>query len=298
MNDFKNRQNGLLFGSLIADALSLGAHWIYDTEKLSQKFGYITNYYAPGIDSYHPHKQAGEQSHTGDQAVSLAKYLNKSKKWNAADFMEEWLTIWPNYKDYSDHATKTTLQNLKNGRALEKAGSDSSELAGPARIAPLIARFPNQPEEEIAEYAEAQTELTHASKKSKETAKFLAISTYRILHGASLESTVQGTAPQWALKIADKWLPFETNEAISEMGQSCSIEAALPAVLYLALKYTDDLPKAFSENVMAGGDNCARGLALGMLLGAANGIESIPIHWQTELSSKSILSSLLLNTQN
>ena len=36
---------------------------------------------------------------------------------------------------------------------------------------------------------------------------------------------------------------------------------------------------------MAGGDNCARGLALGMLLGATNGFSSIPKNWIDNLKA-------------
>lgn len=37
MSLFKQRRAGLLFGSFTTDALSLGVHWIYDTEELSLK---------------------------------------------------------------------------------------------------------------------------------------------------------------------------------------------------------------------------------------------------------------------
>jgi len=71
MNDLTNKQSGLLFGSYCADALSLGIHWIYDANELAQKHGRITHYKGPGADSYHPHKQAGDQGHVGDQSLCL-----------------------------------------------------------------------------------------------------------------------------------------------------------------------------------------------------------------------------------
>jgi len=51
MNDLKNKQSGLLFGSYCADALSLGVHWIYDSQELAKKYGRVTEYKAPGSDS-------------------------------------------------------------------------------------------------------------------------------------------------------------------------------------------------------------------------------------------------------
>ena len=58
------------------------------------------------------------------------------------------------------------------------------------------------------------------------------------------------------------------------------------------MKYGDDTETAFIENAMAGGDNCARGLALGILLGAANGLSSIPEHWTDNLKAKAKLQEL------
>ena len=47
---------------------------------------------------------------------------------------------------------------------------------------------------------------------------------------------------------------------------------------------------------MAGGDNCARGLVLGMLLGAANGMTSIPNHWVENLKARTDLVDFLNQT--
>lgn len=289
MPDFTHHRQGLLFGSFVADALSLGVHWIYDTAELSKKFGYVDRYHAPGSDSYHPRKQAGEQSHVGDQALRLAAFLICSKRWHAGSFIQDWVMMWPNYGDYFDHATKATLQEIEDGKAPADAASNSAELAGAARIAPLIAFLADQPEAEVTKACVEQTLLTHASEKSEEAASFLAMAGYRLMHGAELEATIRETAPGWALAKADSVAEFDAKEAIAKLGQSCPVESALPAVIYIALKHSDDLPKAFSENAMAGGDNCARGLALGLLLGAAHGIDAIPANWIDNLKASSLL---------
>ncbi|MFT5836932.1 MAG: ADP-ribosylglycohydrolase [Candidatus Azotimanducaceae bacterium] len=283
MTDFNQRRAGLVLGSFTADALSLGVHWIYDTNELSQKFGYVSRYHAPGADSYHPKKQAGDQSHVGDQALCLAAFLKREQKWDAAAFMADWLAMWSSYGDYFDHATKATLQNIEDGKPTTAAACDSEELAGAARIAPLLAFMAEQSEAKAVAASVEQTLLTHTSDASQETATFLASAGYRLMHGAELESTLRATAPTWALKKAEATLALDTVEAVAKIGQSCPIAAALPAVIYLALKHGDDLPKAFSENAMAGGDNCARALALGLLLGAAHGKKAIPQEWEDGL---------------
>lgn len=296
MNELKNKQAGLLFGSFCADALSLGVHWIYDANELAQKYGRVTGYQAPGPDSYHPHKQAGDQGHVGDQALCLLTFLKREKRWDTVAFMDEWLGMWPTYNDYIDGATKTTLGNIQNQTDKTQGGSDSVEIAGPARIAPLVSFLAQAPENEVVQAAIEQTKLTHRSPEAEETASFLAKASYRLIHGARLEDTVRETAPEWALKSANSVLPQNAVDAIAKLGPACSISSALPSVIYLALKHGENTEIALIENAMAGGDNCARGLALGMLLGAANGYTSIPEQWRNDLNGATALHELIETT--
>ena len=293
MNDLTNKQSGLLFGSFSADALSLGVHWIYDTNELAQKHGRVSTYKAPGADSYHPQKQAGDQGHVGDQSLCLLKFLVREKTWNAAAFMDRWLAMWPDYNDYVDGATKSTLANVQSLSDKTMGGSDSVEIAGPARIAPLISYLAHSTEEEVVRASVEQTILTHRSAEAEESATFFAKAGYRLMHGANLVDTLNETAPEWALKKANSVLSENTMDAIGQLGPACSISSALPSVLYLALKYENDIENAFIENAMAGGDNCARGLALGILLGADNGFSSIPRKWIDSLMADKELENFL-----
>jgi ADP-ribosylglycohydrolase len=74
-------------------------------------------------------------------------------------------------------------------------------------------------------------------------------------------------------------LGLSAKEAILDLGQSCNVKAALPAVVYLVARYKADLGEALVENTMAGGDSAARGMAVGMVLGAHLGMEAIPSEW-------------------
>ena len=289
----EDKKAGLLYGSFCADALSLGVHWIYDTKELAQKHGRVNEYKAPGPDSYHPNKQAGEQGHVGDQALCLLRFLSREKTWNDVAFMNSWLAMWPDYTDYVDGATKSTLANVQSLSDKTMGGSDSVEIAGPARIAPLISYLAHSTEEEVVRASVEQTILTHRSSEAEESATFLAKAGYRLIHGANLVDTLNETAPTWALQKANAVVSENAVDAIGKLGPACSISSALPSVLFLALKHGDDIETAFIENAMVGGDNCARGLTLGMLLGAANGFSSIPERWVNELNGYDLLREFL-----
>ena len=289
----EDKKAGLLYGSFCADALSLGVHWIYDTKELAQKHGRVNEYKAPGPDSYHPNKQAGEQGHVGDQALCLLRFLSREKTWKDDAFMNSWLAMWPDYTDYVDGATKTTLANLQNQSDKTQGGSESVEIAGPARIAPLVCHLANSTEEEVVQASVEQTMLTHRSAEAEESTVFLAKAGYRLIHGANLSDTLNETAPVWALEKAKGEFSENAVDAVAKIGPACSISSALPSVLYLALKYENDIENAFIENAMAGGDNCARGLALGILLGADNGFSSIPRNWIDSLMADKELENFL-----
>jgi ADP-ribosylglycohydrolase len=293
MSSLDSRRAGLLYGSFVAEALSLGVHWIYDPAIIVARHGRVTDFYAPGSESYHPHKQAGDQGHVGDQALRLLTFLQRERAWSAEAFLNNWCAMWPSYTDYVDKATKGTLANLASGATTANSGAPSDELAGPARIAPLVAMFADRSESELVAVSIEQTVLTHRSPDAVEAAEFLARASHRLLHGAALAETIRALAPAWALNAAEKALPLSATEAIGQLGRACSLSQALPALIYLTLKHGDDIETAFIENAMAGGDNCARALALGLLLGAAQGVEAIPARWRDGLRAASQLDVFL-----
>lgn len=296
MSAKEDRRAGLLFGSFVAEAVALGVHWIYDPAEIVARVGRVKGCLAPGADSYHPHKQAGDQGHVGDQALWLAEHLVRDGRWNAETFFRDWTARWENYDDYVDKATKTTLQNLDSGKAWNAAASASDELAGPARSAPLIAflsKSDDTTEDEVTRAAVEQSDLTHKSPAAQETATFLARAGVQLIQGSPLAEVLPATAPSWAMDAALACRDLEAVEAIGKLGQSCPIPAALPAVLFLCLKHGYDPELAMVENAMAGGDSCARALALGALLGAAHGRTGLNGEWVRELRAAPRLEALL-----
>jgi ADP-ribosylglycohydrolase len=98
------------------------------------------------------------------------------------------------------------------------------------------------------------------------------------------------TAPKWALDAAEA---AGDSDGIGKLGLACPIPQALPAVLWLVKHHGHDFELASIENAMAGGDNCARALVLGMLLGATHGLDAIPLAWREGLLARKELHSFL-----
>jgi ADP-ribosylglycohydrolase len=298
----RERYAGLLFGALIGDSLALGAHWIYDQAEIARRWRRVTELQAATPDGYHPGKERGAQTHYGDQTLVLLDSLEAcGGNFVMDDFARRWRACWDESKFYRDHATKDTLAHLQEGLGLTRAGSDSTELGGPGRIAPLLAALRNEDQPTIIAAARAQTVLTHASPAAVDAAEFIARTVFILMRGVTVSSALQmaATLPYKALpaedllKRAQETQALSTAQAIEELGASCPLEKALPAVFAILLRHGDNFEAALVENVMAGGDSAARGLVLGTILGAAHGRRAIPARWSEPLLARQKVTGFL-----
>ena len=291
----RERYEGLLYGSFAADSLAVAPHWIYDQAEILRRFGRVTELQKPPEDGYHAGKVRGAQTHYGCQALVLLESLEAcGGNFVVEDFARRWRHFWKDAKSYRDHATKDTLANLERGSGLTRAGSDSSELGGASRIAPLLLALRNEEEPTIIGAVCAQTALTHATPEVIDAAEFIARMVFLLVRGVTVASALgmasalpyEKLQPLAYLQRAEKVRDLPTEKAVDELGQSCPLEKALPAVFAILLRHGDDLETALIENVMAGGDSAARGLVLGMILGAAHGLRAVPERWTAPLLAR------------
>jgi ADP-ribosylglycohydrolase len=282
----------MVLASFAADSLALGAHWIYDTAKIDQQFGRITDLLAPVEGSYHPSKNLGDFTHYGDQSFHLLEHLAAhSGHFDVNEYSRDWQSFMIEYQGYKDKATKETLKNLQAGKGPDTCGSQSTDLGGPARIAPLIYCYRDNLDEMLAAVT-AQTVFTHSGPGVVDGALFLARSSYSILHGAApreafeeaLDDNMASVDLDLRLRKCLEATDLDTRRQVKEFGQMCSMNAALPGAVYTVLKNEDSLEDALIETVMAGGDSAARGMVVGMLLGAHHGGDKIPSRWLENLS--------------
>jgi ADP-ribosylglycohydrolase len=289
----KSAADAMVFASFLADSLALGVHWIYDTEQIERQVGRICDLLPPHEGGYHPTKKRGELTHYGDQALHLLHHLVQHQgQFSLAAYAKDWRVFMSDYKGYMDRATRATLQNLEEGRSPDSCGSPSTDLGGAARIAPLVYCYRDNLEGLLTAVHE-QTSLTHRGPGAVEGAVFLARSCFHILQGSPMREAFEHAL---AAGVGELELDMRLRrcldlpagnirQAIKEFGQTCSVNAALPGAVYTALQLADDLEKALIENAMAGGDSAARGMVLGMILGACLGMENLPPRWLEALHS-------------
>jgi ADP-ribosylglycohydrolase len=285
-----DNRRAMVLASFAADSLALGAHWIYDAEKIAKDFGRVDTLRNPLPDSYHPTKEKGDFTHYGDQTFVLLESIAAQKGFDLSDFSKRWQDLFRTYRGYFDQATKKTLQNLAQGKSVEEAGSPSTDLSGAARIAPLVFAYHKDPET-LVNAARAQTQMTHNNPLVTDSAEFFARVCCKVLDGTAPTKAMTEVAAQrfkgfplsaWVkegLESPEK----DSTPTIARFGQSCHADDAFPGVVHLIAKYEQDLKEALVQAVMAGGDGAARGLMVGMVLGAYLGDNSLPKEWVSEL---------------
>ena len=271
----KDNARAAVTASFAADSLALGAHWIYETDQIEEKIGRVDRLLAPPDGGFHAGKNAGDFTHYGDQTLVLLNSVADNGGFSLDAFARSWRNFFADYGGYFDHATTETLEGFASGKGPDKAGSESTDLGGAARIAPIVYACRDDLEAAV-EAARSQTALTHRAEPVVRAAEFLTRVTHRVLSGAAPAEAVaavreegfhRGDFGMWI----DDGLSSEsrdTRSAIAAFGQHCAVMAALPSVIHLVVRYPEDLKTALIENVMAGGDSAARGMAAAMILGA------------------------------
>ena len=275
--------------SLAADALSLGAHWFYDTAEIDRRFGRVEDLLAPPPDSFHAGKERGAFTHYGDQALVLLESVTACKGFAADDFARRWQELFTaDYRGYVDKATSATLENLQRGLAPEQCGSTSADLGGAARIAPLVWWY-RQNRDQLLEAVRLQTAITHNNPAVLAGASFIARTAWLVLEGAAPQAAMEEALEEGVadidldirLRTALESAGKDTRTVIGRFGQMCGIASALPGAVHLISAYADDPKTALIENVMAGGDSAARGLVTGLVLGARHGVDAVDRAWLT-----------------
>ena len=267
----KNKREDIVMAVFVADALSFGSHWVYNTDKLKEEYTGIINEFRAPMSNFHEGKEAGDLSHYGEQAIALLRSISENKGFNLKKFKADWIEHVKNTEMYMDHSMKDTLEIFEDSDTL--VGADNVELGGIARSLPLFI------EEDISkkEFMDL-VHLTHNGEVVDQTAEFVFQVIKDILDGKSYKEAIETN------KDINSFIEYNFNkigskdkivENADDRGQGCSIQQGLPIVLDV-LWNADDLMEALTLNIMAAGDNCPRGMVIAAIMAASKGLDAIP----------------------
>lgn len=284
----------IVLGSLLADAICLGPHWVYDQGQISGQIIDPARFHDP-ISPYHPHKKAGDLTHYGDQVLVLLKFLSESKgaAFDLDAYAQAWQRYWQaaNTISYRDGATKETLANLAQGLSPAQAGAASHDFSGVSIMAPLfLLKWAD--DETLMSACRSLTAFTHNQPEVIAAAAFIARTVLAVSEGKAIAAALDEAAAQEQNTLLLKWYnaakasaaaPVTDSVALAEFGLSCDIDGGFAGMCHLLLRYSEDAFTALVRNAQAGGDSSSRGMPMGMIYGAAGLLSRLPDEWSRNL---------------
>ncbi len=208
---------------------------------------------------------------TYDSDAYLARYI---------DFM----TTPGRHRDtYVEEYHRHFFTNYANGKPARSCGIVEKHISGIIGMIPLIVRCAEDPET-ARRLARQHLRLTHLGDRMTAAGNLLLDILLAVLKGASLKDTIASKIKRQDNPLLGfpfiRWLDDRDETVIGKrLSSACYVEDALPATIYLALKYHNDARQGLIANTNLGGDNAGRGAVLGALLGAANGHMAFPEAW-------------------
>lgn len=292
-----------ILGALVADAASLGLHWLYDPARIAEieKKGELA-FKQPdaadytGTSGYFAHggKQAGESSGYGEVCLLMLKHLAKHGEFDRAAYQFEFRTLFGpggDYVGYVDSPTRQTLRvllplDINNFPAL--SGADDDQMPALATIPVLVASHQGS-HDMLMERIEQVVRITNNNDIAVAAARCAASALFGILRGKPMVQALTDAMvvagdvlkPSLAQTLATDVL--DSVAAANCFGSACHVTEGLPIVFHIA-RHAPDYTSAVKANIRAGGDCCGRAIILGALVAAHEALRqdvasSIPLSW-------------------
>jgi len=281
-----------------------------------EQMGGTTHGVGWGRQKYHPGQKKGDQTDYGEYTLLMLDYLveNPQPPVNLAKLVPMWQERLKKWGAWKCTQTKQALQKVQSKTPYEKLGGPSNAMS--LRSAAALLAFPK--EEDVAAAA-GKMMFTHANTEALGGAEFFMKVAWKIIHkGLSAREAVEATGKEmspWFQEQVRKGVTkfeeatdpskalgkeeFVDDLAMTSMarlwdvgksepirvGKASPTEGTMSSSIYIILKYEKDFVGGVKANAMVGGDNAARSVAVGMVLGALNGVGAIPDNLRSTLNA-------------
>lgn len=277
-----------VMGALIADAASLGLHWLYDSGRIAQietTRGLV--FLQPDVNDYadtkgyfaHGVKVAGDASAYGEISLLMLRHLAQYREFSRISYQTDYCHFFcPGgaYVGYVDSPTRQTLNRLLSLKPEEfpaKSGVDDDQFSALAALPALVATHTGS-QQALADKVELVVRLTHDNDTAVAAALYTSDVLWQVLNGNSITSALRNALACTRHKLASRVEEALCAEALDasalgqHFGSACHVLEGVPIIAHL-LQHAKDYGAVIEQNIRIGGDSCGRSIMLGAIIAAA-----------------------------
>lgn len=285
-------KSAALMGALVADAASMGLHWIYDPSRISEITADGSAAFVPpkatnfeGVPAYFAHaaRRNGQFSQYGEVLYLAIRTMHNSGAFDMPTYQNAFAAHFGaggHYQGYIDRPTRGTLENLAANRT-SPSGIDDDQHPAVATLPAIVARYHG--DAGLQTHARAAISVTNVNAEAERYGLLFTHMLHAVLDGVPLHDALIRAAqddPRLNAALTAGETDSVAYGAVTE--RACHLSQGMPLSFHI-LQHASSYRDAVEHNIKAGGDSCGRAIIVGAMAGAAYGIDAIPMEWTLSL---------------
>ncbi|KAG2759497.1 hypothetical protein JG687_00009422 [Phytophthora cactorum] len=289
----KQRALAAVAGGFVADAATMGLHWIYDADKMKElaaarRSGGPEFYEPPSCPFYS--YESGALSPYGDEIFPLLQDVAERGEFVPEEFAMVSYRAAKAYTGRLNSVFKEMVVKGDAGKKYPELASPSKDLHGGIKAPILAARYFQDTAVLLQKTREA-ARVHEVGAEAEDAAVATALLIQQVVQGASVPDAVRaltsneavsaGTRAsiQQVIDVVEAKTFLDATAAVAHFGKPCSLPGVLQGSVFILLT-SDEYVDALRSNMLAGGDNCSRAIVIGAITAAAQGGDAIPAEWK------------------
>ncbi|MEP5155215.1 ADP-ribosylglycohydrolase family protein [Planktotalea sp.] len=282
-----------LMGALVADAATLGLHWIYDPDRIAKVAGNAPAFTPidpanfEGVPAYFAHAQRrdGDLSQYGEVLLLAMRSMDEQGAFDVTAYQDAYSAFFGAggpYNGYIDRPTRGALANIA-ADIRAPSGTDDDQHPAIATLPAIVAHYHGN--EALPAMIQTAMQVTNVNAVADHYAAIFADLLLDVLAGTPLKTALNSAAQREPLLHAALTTSETNSTAYGQITErACHLPQGMPLSFHI-LNNTDSFQAAIDANILAGGDNCGRAIIIGSLAGAAYGLENIPLEWLLSMNA-------------
>ncbi|KAK1928472.1 Crystallin J1B [Phytophthora citrophthora] len=289
----KQRALAAVTGGFVADAATMGLHWIYDGDKMQQL---VSARGSAGPEFYEPPScpfysyESGALSPYGDEIFPLLQDVAERGEFVPEEFAMVSYRAAKAYTGRLNSVFKDMVVKGDAGKKYPELASPSKDLHGGIKAPILVARYFEDTSVLLQKMREA-TAVHEIGAEAENAAVATALLLQKVVQGVAVEAAIREltsseaisadtrASVQQAIDAVEAKTFADATAAVAHFGKPCSLPGVLQGSVFVLLT-SSGYVEALRANLVAGGDNCSRAIVIGAVMAAAQGNEVIPAEWK------------------